>query len=89
MDIVILLNIVLGCILALASLYYYWRVRTWIALASCFVGVWISLTYITRIFWVPIPIDHGTWGNWMVRPAFTITLILMTAKAVAGFKRVR
>lgn len=89
MDIVILLNIALGGILALASLYYYWRVRTWIALASFIVGAWISLTYITRIFWVPDPIDHGVWGNYMVRPAFTVTLILMTAKAVAGYKRVR
>ena len=86
---VILLNIVLGGILSLASLYYYWRVRTWIALASAFVGGWISLTYIARIFWVPVPIDHGAWGSWMVRPAFTGVLILMTAKAVAGFKRVR
>ena len=89
MDIVILLNIVLGGILALASLYYYWRIRTWIALGSFFVGAWIALTYITRIFWVPEPINHADWGAWMVRPAFTMTLILMTAKAVAGYKRIR
>ena len=89
MDIVILLNIGLGSILCLASIYYYWRVRTWIALASAIVGGGIALTYIARIFWVPVPIPHGEWGEHMVRPAFTGTLILMAAKAVAGFKRIR
>lgn len=89
MDIVILLNIFLGSVLCLSSVYYYLKIRTWIALASALVGGWIAITYLSRVYLVPEYISHGFWGVWMVRPAFTLTLILMSAKAVAGYRRVR
>lgn len=85
-------NVALGLLLAVASLYYCRRLgykSNWRVSGAIVVGLWVALVYLTRLFLVPEVISHGVWGNWLVRPSFTFILILMTAKAVASAKRVK
>lgn len=90
MNLVVWTNIALGFILAISSAYYKRKVGgSWRTTGACLVGIWISFTYLARVFLVPEFISHGFWGNWMVRPAFTLILILMTAKAVYAVKRAK
>jgi len=91
MDIVVWLNVLLGLLLTVASLYYCRRLgqSNWRSVGAIVVGCWVTVAYLIRLFFVPELMSHGVWGNWMVRPAFTFILIIMTAKAVASAKRVK
>lgn len=92
MDMVVVLNAGLGLLLAGASLYYCKTLgykTNWRVTGAIVVGFWIAFVYLARLFLVPDVISHGVWGVWLVRPAFTFILILMTAKAVASAKRVK
>lgn len=90
--IIVVTNAMLGILLAVASLYYCRQLgykANWRVTGAVAVGLWVAFVYLTRLFLVPDVISHGVWGNWLVRPAFTFILILMTAKAVASAKRVK
>ena len=89
LEVINLLNIILGIVLVIMSLYYYFCVGGWLPLATAILGAWIAGIYVFRCVGIPSIISHQQFGLYVVRPAFTLTLILMTAKAVAGVARIR
>jgi hypothetical protein len=87
LDLWILINIGLGILSSVCGFAYHRRVGGWMSLYGALLAAWIAVLYIIRAFFVPSLVTHGVWGEWLLRPTFTAMLVLLTAKAVAGYKR--